>query len=282
VIRAFVVFVAALLAFVAVAQDRAELAFQSALHKETVDGDLQGAIRDYEVLARDTNRAIAAQAQARLKHARELLAQTAPKAPPATRPAGPAPTVGWYNGDWQSGVPGLSNWYVSESDFARVYDDFYVPEGGWILVAVFSNNGLYDFPHVRQASWEIRTGMGPGKGGKLIAFGVDLATETPVTTLNPNGVHFRIQVDGLHVALPAGRYWLSVTPVGTGKCYVNATLGRNAVGDPLGNNGAGLYSSTRAGLSYEPAETIGRSGQLGIGKDFSQGILIAPAAAPRH
>ena len=263
------------------AQDRAELALQAAIHKETVDGDLQGAIHDYEVLARDTNRAVAARAQARLKHARELLDQTAPRTAPASQTA-TVPTVGWYNGDWQSGVPGLSNWYVSDSDFARVYDDFYVPEGGWTVVSVFSNNGMYEFPHVHQASWEIRSGMGAGRGGKLTASGVSAAVETPVATFNPGGVHFRIQVDGLHVQLPPGRYWLSVTPVGQGKCYMDATLGRNAAGDPLGNNGAGLYSSTRAALFYEPAEAVGRGGQLGFGKDFSQGVIIAPAVAPGH
>jgi hypothetical protein len=31
-----------------------------------------------------------------------------------------------------------------------------------------------------------------------------------------------------------------------------------------------------AGLLYQPAESIGRGGQLGFGKDFSQGVIIAP------
>jgi hypothetical protein len=271
--RLCLIFLAAFLALPA--QDRAELALQAAIHKETVDGDLLGAIHDYEALAHDANRVVAAKAQTRLKHARELLAQSAPAPAPAAQ-AGPAPTVGWYNGDWQSGVPGLSNWYVSSTDFARVYDDFNVPDGGWTVVSVFSNNGLYEFPPVRQASWEIRSEMAPGKGGRLIASGMKAATETPVTTFNPDGSQFRIQVDGLHVRLPPGRYWLSVTPVGQGKAYVNATRGAHAIGEPAGNNGAALFTSIGAGLLYQPAESIGRGGQLGFGKDFSQGVIIAP------
>jgi hypothetical protein len=272
---------AAVLAFVAVAQDRAELALQFAIHKETVDGDLQGAIHDYEALTHDANRVVAAKAQERLKHAMELLARTTPgKTPDAQMAAGT--TVGWYNGDWQTGVPGLANWYLSDAEFARVYDDFVVPEGGWTIVGVFSNNGLYEFPHVAKASWQIRSEMAPGKGGKLIASGVTAAEETAATSFNPDGSQFRIQVDGLNVKLAPGRYWLSVAPVGQGKGYVNATRGKNAVGDPPGNNGLALFTSTRADLFYQPAESIGRGGQLGFGKDFSQGVLIAPAVAPGH
>jgi hypothetical protein len=28
--------------------------------------------------------------------------------------------VGWYNGDWRSGVPGHANWYSSGGDYSRV------------------------------------------------------------------------------------------------------------------------------------------------------------------
>src|SRR5215471_12726294 len=39
-------------------------------------------------------------------------------------------TVGWYGGDWQSGIPGVANRYTSAKDYSRVYDDFVVPEPG--------------------------------------------------------------------------------------------------------------------------------------------------------
>src|SRR5690348_10935654 len=79
------------------------------------------------------------------------------------------PVIGWYNGEWQSGIPGLSNWYFDPANCARVYDEFEVPEGGWIVVGVFSDNSLYDFPRVTHAFWEIRRAIGPGHGGTVVA-----------------------------------------------------------------------------------------------------------------
>src|SRR5215467_5984431 len=77
----------------------------------------------------------------------------------------PSGLVGWYNGNWQMGIPGQSNWYSSESEFGRVYDDFVVPDGGWTVTSVFAHNtrygpgGNYDrnLPGLAtEASWEIR------------------------------------------------------------------------------------------------------------------------------
>ena len=55
----------------------------------------------------------------------------------------PAVITGWYNGDWQIAIGGMANWYVSDTQFGRTYDDFVVPNGGWTVVGVFSNNSLY-------------------------------------------------------------------------------------------------------------------------------------------
>jgi hypothetical protein len=81
------------------------------------------------------------------KEARKRLAEL-PK--PQEQSAGGV--VGWYNGDWQSGIPGLANWYVSKDESARVYDDFVVPEGGWTVVGVFSNSRM-NISEVTGASW---------------------------------------------------------------------------------------------------------------------------------
>src|SRR5258708_21827992 len=94
---------------------------------------------------------------------------------------GAVPAVGWYNGDWQSGIPGLLNWYASKHEYARVYDDFVVPDGGWTVVGAFSNNVMYNFPDVTEASWAIRGKMASGKGGKLIASGVSQASVRPAS-----------------------------------------------------------------------------------------------------
>ncbi|HUI56880.1 MAG TPA: hypothetical protein VLY04_18020 [Bryobacteraceae bacterium] len=187
-----------------------------------------------------------------------------------------APTVGWYNGDWQSGIPGLLNWYVSKREFARVYDDFVVPDGGWTVVGVFSNNVLYHFPDVTQASWEIRRAMAYGKAGKLVASGLDSAVQRPASNNRlPEGVHVRIEVDGLHVPLTPGRYWLSVTPLGRGHSYICATRGRNASGNPPGNNGWALFDVQPGPRRFR--ETLdAAAGEVGIGIDFSQGVIISP------
>ena len=201
-----------------------------------------------------------------------------------------AGAVGWYNGDWQQGIPGLPNWYRSGLLFARVYDDFVVPDGGWNVVGVFSYNSLSAFPAVQKASWEIRRDMAPGHGGKVVAAGKGRASQTAVEALrNPENSLYRIEVAGLHVRLEAGRYWLSVSPVGTGESFLCATKGSNSVGDPRGNNGGalvyavfgrrrampGAWASAQA-IQFEDAEAVGAYGQMGIGKDFSQGVLIAP------
>jgi hypothetical protein len=199
-------------------------------------------------------------------------------------PGAPKPIAtgaGWYNGDWEAGLPGLSNWYVSAKKYARVYDDFVVPEGGWTVASVFSNNRM-DFTGVTRASWEIRSSMSPGEGGTLLASGLSPATQTviPGSGPFPRGplVGYRIQVDGLHVQLAPGRYWLSVSPVGTGQSYASATKGRNAMGNPPGNNGLALATYTPGNFYFREPETIGRGGQLGHAKDFSMGVINAKSS----
>jgi hypothetical protein len=195
------------------------------------------------------------------------------------RPQSAPGTVGWYNGNWQSGVRGLGNWMLSGSNYSRVYDDFVVPEGGWTVVSVFSQNRM-NFSPVTKASWEIRRDMAPGKGGKKVAAGKGRASQIPIAGQGPypndSMAGYRIQVDGLKVRLAPGRYWLSVTPIvpaGT-RSFANATKGRNAQGDPPGNNGGALVRTPKFG--YEDAWSVSTPGQQGIARDFSQGVIIAP------
>jgi hypothetical protein len=278
-----------------------ELALRAAIQKEAVDGDLEGAIRMYAAIAESGNPVIAAQALLRMGSCYEKLGD--PKArtayervivqfasqKEAVREARDrlaalpdpqdkrAPLPGWYNGDWQSGIPGLSNWYRGPQEFARVYDDFSVPAGGWTIAAVFSNNRM-DFDGVTKASWEIRKGMAPHSAGHLVASGLSPASQTMIPGNGPfprdPQIGYRVQVDGLRVQLAPGKYWLSVTPLGSGESFVSATRGRNSIGEPPGDNGMAFYDSSRRDLRFEKAETVGRGGQLGIGSDFSQGVLI--------
>jgi uncharacterized protein (TIGR03437 family) len=189
----------------------------------------------------------------------------------------PAATTGWYNGDWREAIPGQGNWYVSDAAFGRTYDDFVVPNGGWTVAGVFSNNSIYTSAAITEASWEIRGGMAANNGGTLIASGRGHATQTVIGAVG-NGVYvYRIEVDGLQVHLAAGMYWLSVTPVAAGEnqAYVCATLGANAVGNPPGNDGKAFYHDPGA-ADFIVAQT---SGQYGTSGDFSQGVLISTVPA---
>jgi len=283
------------------AADSSEVALRAAIQKEVVDGDLGGAIRMYEAIAEGGNPATAAQALLRMGRCYERLGD--PEARKVyqrvlTQFAGqkeaaqeardriaalpdaqdkPRAVLGWYNGDWQSGLPGLANRYGASDEFSRVYDDFVVPEGGWIVVGAFSDNRM-GFAGVTRASWEIRKGMSPRCGGKVVASGVSSAGQTVIPGNGPFPrdplIGYRIQVDGLRVPLPPGTYWLSVAPVGDGASFASATRGRNAVGHPAGNNGMALFDSSLRDRRFEQAETVGVGGQYGFASDFSQGVLI--------
>jgi hypothetical protein len=203
-----------------------------------------------------------------------------PAKQPAQQPAKqPAAQIGWYNGDWLSGIPGHANWYSSGSDYSRVYEDFMVPAGGWNVVSVFSINRM-DFEGISKAAWEIRKEMSPGKGGKKVASGVSPATQTRVPGLGPFPadalIGYRIQVDGLKVTLPPGRYWLSVAPVGKNAAwYLCGTKGANAIGEPAGANGSSLVDIPDPRTRFAGPMRGGSSGQFGRAGDFSLGVLIA-------
>jgi len=189
--------------------------------------------------------------------------------------------IGWYNGDWQPGIPGQPNWFFSGSQFSRVYDDFVVPEGGWTVVAVFSDNSM-NFFGVTKAAWEIRRDMAPGKGGKQVASGMSRAAQIPIPGQGRPGadsIGYRIQVERLHVRLAPGRYWLSVAPVviGKGLSYAHSTLGRNAIGEPPGNNGRTLVLKPTLGVRFADAAEISPPGKYGKAHDFSQGVIIGYA-----
>ena len=115
--------------------------------------------------------------------------------------------MGWYNGDCSIG--GWSNWYVSGQQFLRTYDDFIVPDRGWTIAGLFSNNTMSP-SSVTQAAWEIRSGVSAGNGGAVVASGVGTATLTQVPPGANSGSVFRVEVNGLSVQLPPGRYWLNV------------------------------------------------------------------------
>jgi len=186
----------------------------------------------------------------------------------------PTGTVGWYNGDWISGIPGVLNSYVSGEQFNRVYDDFVVPASGWTVAGVFAHTRLTSAA-VTQASWEIRSGVSAGNGGTVVASGIGTATVTETLPEGDGSYIYLIEVDGLSVTLPTGKYWLSVAPVTQAAgAFLCATRGLNAVGNPPGNDGAAFYY-VPGNSFFTPLQETGGGGTSG---DFSLGVLAASAS----
>jgi hypothetical protein len=288
--------IATLLILAAAQTDQTRL--QAGIQKEVVEGDLAGAMQIYESLAKSNDRAVAAKALLRLARchekagdgqaakvyeritkefadqpdsaaqATERLAQLTPSA------AETGAVTAWYNGDWQSGIPGLANWYISEDESSRVYDDFVVPEGGWTVVGLFSNNRM-DFSGVTHAAWEIRSGVSPDGGGRRVAGGVARATQKLIPGNGPFPkdplIGYRIEVDGLHIQLPPGHYWMSVAPVGVGTSFASATRGSHAIGRAADTPGAAYF---RSAAGWRTVEEMAAMGQMGRTRHFSVGVLV--------
>ena len=280
---------------------------RAGIRAETVDGDLETAIRIYEKVAQLADRAMAAEALARMGRCQEELGDNAAAIKTYTRLASqfadqagaaanarlraallskmaanaadpPPTTLGWYGGDWQSGIPGMENWFRSGNEFSRVYDSFVVPSPGWKVLGLFSCVRT-EFGGVTKAAWEIRSGMSSGSFGKLDASGLADAVQTAIPGGGPfardSMAGYRIQVNGLRVSLPPGRYWLSVAPVvpeNLEAVYLSATRGRNAVSVAPGR---GIAYFAMPGDEYPvPASEVAARGQLGVAGAFSQGVII--------
>jgi hypothetical protein len=186
--------------------------------------------------------------------------------------------VGWYNGDWQSGIPSPANWYNSAQSYSRIYDDFVVPDGGWTIAGVFAHIDMAS-TGATQASWEIRSGMSAGNGGTLIASGLSPATQTQTAVVGGGNYVYLLEVDGLSVELGPGTYWLSVAPItANSRPYLCVTKGLNAVGHPPGNDGQAFSSAGPGSFSGALQET----GGAGTSGDFSLGVIVSgqPPAAP--
>ena len=179
----------------------------------------------------------------------------------------------WYNGDF-NGVNGLANGenWDGTGEYARVYDDFNVPSGGWTVGGVFSDN--LSSTNITGAYWEIRQGVSEGNGGTLIASGL---TMTPIVT--PTGrsgfgfTEYMVEVTGLNVSLSQGTYWLTVSPVGdaSGPSYDSTTSGANCVGTPCGNDANAFWDSNLFGVIFTSTSNGGVPGDFSMGVEGSTG-----------
>ncbi|MCW3097615.1 MAG: hypothetical protein JWL77_3233 [Chthonomonadaceae bacterium] len=169
----------------------------------------------------------------------------------------------FYSGDINNN--GFAN-QINGPFSGRTFDTFVVNSPlGWNVSSIFSNDiQLFPAPNVNtQADWSIRTGMGPGVGGTIVASGVSSATQTPTgrTVGGATGfIEYTIQVSGLSLILAPGTYWLQVTPInGSAQWYNSTTSGTNGINAV--NSNAGLLDSPANGYNYRA-----------MGTDFSMGV----------
>lgn len=150
-----------------------------------------------------------------------------------------APVLLWYNGDYDY-MNALANERNTANPPAAVYDNFNVPDPGWLITRIFSNNVTMQITSpITTADWEIRSGVTEGDGGTLIASGTGApASWTPTGRSLAHFIEYQLAVDGLSVSLPPGQYWLMVRPVGSGvgRSFLSKTSGANGVNALLDGN----------------------------------------------
>jgi PEP-CTERM motif len=125
-----------------------------------------------------------------------------------------------------------------------------------------------------------------GNGGNIIAGGISPVTQILIQgPIIWSGLVYQITVSNLSIYLPAGHYWLNVTPIGNGPAILPnmqitsslfVTNGSNAIG-PRSAEGDSFWDSTYYNVSFQPGES-----QFGVGlADFSMGVAgsIVPEPA---
>jgi hypothetical protein len=175
---------------------------------------------------------------------------------------------------------------------AATWVPFTVPAGEtWDVTGLFTNNlasyGVLDqgTEPTSAAYWSINKEVFAGNGGTVLDSGTSQATSTP-TGRGAFGLNeYTVQVTGLSITLPSGKYWMMVVPICTNTAnpycsgvffesdveYINTTP-TNAFGtaEPVD---ASFFDSPYFGQSFDPAN--GPLGACaGAGCDaFSAGVI---------
>jgi len=149
-----------------------------------------------------------------------------------------ASEVLWYGGDAGSGGNALSGAAYNNTRLIggfgdSVLDDFIVPEGGWHVTGLFSNN-VANYPiqvaPFSQAIWSVRTGASAGNFGQILVSGMSPVTVSPTGRFS-FGAEYTVTVSGLSIDLGPGVYCMEVSPVAAEQIYyVQTSDGFNAVG----------------------------------------------------
>ncbi|MDO9070197.1 MAG: hypothetical protein Q7V36_01595, partial [Deltaproteobacteria bacterium] len=158
----------------------------------------------------------------------------------------------------------ISPTLISPTLNARTYDDFVVPDSGWTINTLYSNNFVYNST-ITEAYWEIRQGVvgfnneTAGDVGTLIISGTSSATVTPTGRYSPDDFlqtypeqTVAVDVTGQNLFLSDGTYWLSVTPIvldANGWVANTVTTGENGTGFNFGK-GFACYIDANTNQQY--------------------------------
>lgn len=198
----------------------------------------------------------------------------------------------WYNGSYdgrdsltdQSMVPVQTGNNTYTLTTQLVYEDFVVPAGQtWTITSVFVNDAINYNGAISTATWQIRSGVGAGNGGTLVASGDTSATATALSgvTLPPGYSAETITATVSSVVLTAGTYWVAVAPDSLGyysdQAYALTTSGANAVGTPAGNDGNSYVTNNYPtsgpdAFNFTPTTTALAGDGDGSLIDFSMGV----------
>lgn len=176
----------------------------------------------------------------------------------------------WYNGDFDNSFFLYNQVNNVTQGNSLVYDDFIVPVGqSWNITSVFSDNQMNFVDNT--AVWEIRTGVGPGNPGVLVASGSGAASQIATGNVGAAGTEYRIET-AASALLPTGIYWLAVapsTPTNDGMLsFLSTTSKANAIGQPAVKDGNSYINYPAIGANFTPSGVYtGPNNQ-----DFSLGI----------
>ncbi len=168
----------------------------------------------------------------------------------------------WYSGDPYSGQttwPQYSDYlFNSGATIAMSFDNFtWSPgSGGGVVDSVGGHYYSYTPSPNAQivgAYWEIRSGMGVGNGGTLVASGFNAATSSLTSFTQGGNAVWGVDVDVADFALGAGNYWfgMAIQTVGDLVGWFHAgTSGANGVGGPLGDDVHLYYQENQSVVSW--------------------------------
>jgi hypothetical protein len=195
--------------------------------------------------------------------------QKYPVGPPSLFPPSYCtPVCLFYGGDNNPDAPN-TNGFANENTLlvpdTTVWGAFTVPSGQtWTVDGAFINTIAdgYDGLDPSESSWSINSGVSEGDGGTAVGSGTSTASGTSFVPTGrfPFGfTEYTLKVKiSPPVTLPAGSYWLNITPqctdAGNDSCYVSqyffdTTNGLNRYG-PLEPADEAFFNSSYFGFDY--------------------------------